>query len=57
MWKCDCDKTKELRDDETCGCGMALEIEDNSGYNYELEEILEQIEILTKKAQQLLKNK
>jgi hypothetical protein len=57
MWKCDCDKTKELRDDEMCTCGMALEVADNSGNNYELEQILEQIEILTKKAQQLIKSK
>jgi hypothetical protein len=55
MWVCpNCDKL--LLNDEVCSCGCALEIEEVN-YNYELEEILEQIEELTKKAQKLIKNK
>jgi glutaredoxin len=53
-----CNNSKKLDDNEICyQCGCALEIENEIDNNYELEEILEQIEELTKKAQKLIKNK
>ena len=56
MWECpNCYKL--LLNDEVCSCGCALEIKKEYNNDYELVEILEQIEELTKKAQKLIKNK
>ena len=55
-WVCwNCNSGKELQETEICECGCALELDDPNELLYELEDVMEKIESLTRKAQNITK--
>lgn len=54
MWRCRCNY--ELEDDTVCSmCGEGLDVEDEDTDKQELEDVLDKIEILVRRARKLLK--